>query len=139
MQQLTLRHSAWYGDRETTLQLPESWQLVRHSLPERAALTENEQRERLEPFVDRLLEGRDLSALSVAAVVDDISRPTQVGPVLEIVLGRMRQAGVDAGRMTVVTAGGTHVPMSETLLRRKLGDDTIRTVHGVGYAFGDPS
>ncbi len=24
-------------------------------------------------------------------------------------------------------------------VRRKLGDDTIRTVHGVGYAFGDPS
>jgi DNA-binding response OmpR family regulator len=24
-------------------------------------------------------------------------------------------------------------------VRRKLGDDTIRTVHGVGYAFGDPA
>lgn len=24
-------------------------------------------------------------------------------------------------------------------VRRKLGDDTIRTVHGIGYAFGDPS
>jgi len=24
-------------------------------------------------------------------------------------------------------------------VRRKLGDDTIRTVHGVGYAFGDPT
>jgi len=23
-------------------------------------------------------------------------------------------------------------------VRRKLGDDTIRTVHGIGYAFGDP-
>jgi len=122
VQKLTLRHSAWYDDREITLQFPVSWQVVRHSLPERTALTESEQRERLEPFVDRLLAGRDPGALSVAAVVDDISRPTQVGPVLEIVLGRMQQAGVDAGRMTVVTAGGTHVPMSETLLRRKLGD-----------------
>lgn len=36
------------------------------------------------------------------------------------------------------TVGGRTVDSHVRALRRKLGDDIVRTVHGVGYALGDP-
>jgi DNA-binding response OmpR family regulator len=37
------------------------------------------------------------------------------------------------------TVGGRTVDSHIRALRRKLGDDIVRTVHGVGYALGDVS
>ena len=77
---------------------------------------------------------------TVLIVSDDHHRPTPVRTILPPVLEEIRKAGVPDTSVEIIMALGSHRPMSDQEIRRKLGEDGndprfIRTVHGVGYAF----
>ena len=53
---------------------------------------------------------------------------------------RLAEARLPAGPWGYYAGGGTRTVDSHVrALRRKLGNDVVRTVHGVGYAAGDGS
>ena len=59
---------------------------------------------------------------SVLVLVDDGTRGTPVARVLRHVVGELAAAGVTDERITILTAQGTHRPMVDGELQRKLGE-----------------
>ena len=62
----------------------------------------------------------------VLLLVDDFTRPTPVAEMLPAVLTELREAGVEQRNISFLTAPGTHRPMTEQELVRKLGPDVLR-------------
>jgi hypothetical protein len=70
------------------------------------------------PPLDELLKDSE----SAAVVIDDDTRPTPVSLILPLILDRLVAGGIDRGNIAIVVAVGTHHPMSEEALRKRVGD-----------------
>lgn len=71
------------------------------------------------------IRSQDLSGKRVVMIVDDWGRPTPVSQVVHLFLSELQATGVERDKITFVTAGGMHDPMSPEDLARKLGPDTV--------------
>jgi nickel-dependent lactate racemase len=65
------------------------------------------------------------SARKVAVIVDDLTRPTPVPPILHVVLPGLERAGVPREAIAIVIAAGTHAPMVRDDLESRLGADVV--------------
>ncbi|MFH1010347.1 MAG: nickel-dependent lactate racemase [bacterium] len=59
----------------------------------------------------------------ILVVVPDNTRPCPLPEILPVVLDCLRRAGT--GSITMITASGTHLPMSDAVLRRHVGASTF--------------
>ena len=73
------------------------------------------------PPIGDLLGNLKVESIKAAVIIDDDSRPTPTAAILPIVLGRIEKAGVKTENITIVIALGTHPPMSEEAVIRKVG------------------
>jgi len=60
---------------------------------------------------------------SVVIMVDDGTRPTPAAKILPLILERIEKVGIPDEQVLVFMGLGTHRPMTETELCRKLGDE----------------
>lgn len=116
-----------WGDDELKIPIPADWTLLP---PAEARLqpATADWRQRLAAALQRPLAGPTLRELLRAArhgrvclVVEDLTRHSPLGDILEIVLKEVRQAGIADGQMEIVIAGGMHPPISDDQARAKLG------------------
>jgi nickel-dependent lactate racemase len=64
-------------------------------------------------------------AESAAIVIDDDTRPTPVNRILSLITDYLMTHGIEKSRLTVVIAVGTHHPMSEEAIRKRVGDQVF--------------
>lgn len=81
--------------------------------------------------LDRELSGRKISELangrkSAAIVFDDITRPTPIKEIAEIVLDELLKAGIQKENIVFVAAVGCHRAMSREDNVRKLGENIVQ-------------
>lgn len=113
----------WYGDEWLELQLPEGWRITTHwptNLPDIG-------QEGIEDAFDTPIGTPVIEELArrkrhVAIAVDDIARATPASRLLPALVGRLERAGVDPDRIRVVLAIGTHRPMIQQDIVKKLGE-----------------
>ncbi len=124
-------------DKKEFFALPEGW-AVSHFVeskqagpvpPVRQLTLEALARPKGAPPLSELAAG----ARRVAVIVDDATRPTPVAEVLSVLLPHLAQAGVAAGRTTIVVALGTHVPMKKEDLEARLGRDVATSYRVVQH------
>jgi len=65
-------------------------------------------------------------AKSAAIVVDDITRPTPTKMLLPLVLDQLTTVGIGRASIKIIVALGSHAPLSEADLRRKLGTEVVQ-------------
>ena len=122
MQTIELLTSAWHGDHPLSLDFPDNWRLQvlgDQSLP---AMPAEELRQR----VCTPVSGQPLRQIAVghqraAILIDDLSRPTPVGDILPAVMAELELAGIPPGQVVLVVAGGTHTPLDDDAVQKKLG------------------
>ncbi len=114
--------AAWYGDDTVDLPFPAGWQVTVHTpdLPRPLELHEIVSAVRA-PVGAEPLTAIAHGARNVVIVVDDLTRPTPVEPILGVLLDELDAAGVARAQVTVLVATGTHGPASPEGLRRKVG------------------
>lgn len=66
-------------------------------------------------------------AKRIAIVVDDLTRPTPVGEILDVLLPRLIECGASPESITIVVACGTHVPMEKAILEARVGGRVMAT------------
>jgi nickel-dependent lactate racemase len=127
MKTLTLPWKAWHGDESFGLFFPESWDLQVCSMAQAPQLTELEIQSALRNSIGGVgLSGVSLNPRSVAIVVDDITRPTPTKVLLPLVLDQLAAAGIARQKLKIIVALGSHAPLSEADLARKLGAEIVR-------------
>ena len=112
----------WYGDEWLDLDFPASWQ-GQTCWPVRAPdIGEKGIEEALDhpigtPPLEELARGKRW----VSIAVDDISRPTPAAQLMPALMRRLEKAGVDLDRVRVVMGIGTHRPMVQADIVKKIG------------------
>jgi hypothetical protein len=77
-------------------------------------------------------------ARRVAVLVDDMTRPTPVDLILPVVLEELSRRGIRDEQVTVVIALGSHRPMTEEEIRRKVGGQVAGRYRVMNQRFDDP-
>jgi lactate racemase len=127
MKTLSLPWKAWHGDKRCKLVFPESWDVQLCSMTQAPRLTDFEIRSTLRDSIDGA--GFDAvfrRAKNAAIVVDDITRPTPTKALLPLVLDQLITAGIARAKIKIIVALGSHAPLSEVELARKLGAEVVQ-------------
>ena len=118
----TVYSRAWYGDKELTLNFPTGWE-VEVLGPKDAPVLSDTQIEKAfaEPIgtsrISELAKGKK----SAAVVVDDLSRPTPAAEVIPFLLRELASAGVPKSEIRFVVGGGSHRPLTDEEVAKKIG------------------
>ena len=127
MKTLSLPWKAWHGDESFGLFFPEFWDVQVCSMAQTPQLTELEIQSALRNSIGGVgLSGMSPNPRSVAIVVDDITRPTPTKVLLPLVLDQLAATGIAREKIKIIVAVGSHAPLSEADLSRKLGAEIVR-------------
>lgn len=84
------------------------------------------------PSLDALVEGKE----TVAIAVDDLTRPACLQPVIDPLLDKLEERGIDRRRIRIIFGLGMHQSVTGIEIAKKLGADAARRV---GVLCHDPS
>jgi len=132
----TVYSRAWYGDEELTLNFPTGWE-VEILGPKDAPELSDAQIEKIfaepigTPRIAELAKGKK----SAAIVVDDLSRPTPAANVIPFLLRELASAGVPKSEIRFVVGGGSHRPLTDEEVAKKIGADVAAAYQATSHDF----
>ena len=71
----------------------------------------------------------------VLIIIDDYTRPTPTQIILPVLIDRLNKAGIPDSRITIMTAAGTHRPMTKEELTAKCGENVFGRIHVLNHEF----
>ena len=133
----------WGANARLPLDMPPEWDIVGSMEPnERPPVSDPDAatREALaQPIGMQPLREVARSAKTVAIVVDDISRPTPVHLMMPGIVAELTAGGVPETAITVVTALGTHRPMTSEEIGQKIGPEWEKRLRWENHDYADPA
>ena len=137
MNNTTKVHSgAWYGDKELILNFPTDWEVEVLNPNDAPALSDAQiDRAFAEPIgtprISELAKGKK----SAAIVVDDLSRPTPAAKVVPFLLRELAAAGVPKSEIRFVVGPGSHRPLTDVEIAKKIGADVAAEYETTNHDF----
>ena len=118
----TVHSHAWYGDEALTLKFPTGWEVEILGPKDAPTLTEKQIEHAFaepigSPRIAELANGKK----SAAIIVDDLSRPTPAATVIPFLLRELTSAGVPKSEIRFVVGGGSHRPLTDEEMAKKVG------------------
>ncbi len=115
-----------FGKEKIAFNLPTQWNVLCNAVP-REIFAEKELSELFKRALASPIEAPPSTEMmkgagSAAIVIDDDTRPTPVDRILPLIIDCLDAAGIDESRIGIVIAVGTHHPMSEQAIRKRVGD-----------------
>ncbi len=126
---MKVRWQAWYGDREIDLDFPAAWRVEKVQMADAppadfTTLAASLRRPIGTPTLEELA-----SASSCAAIaVEDITRPSALGPIMQPVLDDLMAGGLGVEDIRIVMGLGAHTPMRREELIMKLGREVVENI-----------
>ncbi len=135
-QTVSVPSHSWFGDLERTLSFPAGWDVHVCACEDAPALSSAEIAAAFESPIGtpRIREAAKGKA-SAAIVVDDLSRPTPAADMLPHVLEELAAAGVPKAETVIVVGGGTHRPLTEEEMVKKVGAEVAATYATTSHDF----
>lgn len=123
-QTVTVPSRAWYGDEERALALPAGWNVHTCAPNDAPPLSQAQIAAAFDnpigtPRIRQAAKGR----ASAAVIVDDLGRPTPAAEMLPFVLEELAAAGVPKAETAIVVGGGSHRPLTDEEIVKKVGAD----------------
>ena len=123
---MKIRWQAWYGDREIDLDFPTGWRVEKVQMADAppadlAMLAESLRRPIEAPTLEDLARGGSCAAIAV----EDITRPSALGPIMQLVLEELTAGGLGAENIRIIMGLGAHTPMRREELVMKLGREVV--------------
>lgn len=114
--------AAWYGDKDLPLEFPDSWDIKLFSMQDANEISIEEIETAFNnPFgTPPLIEIAKEKKIAVI-VVEDISRPTSMEGILNIILDQLNSAGIEDDKITIIYALGAHRPLDRRDSIKKVG------------------
>ena len=134
----TVRSRAWYGDEELTLNFPTGWEVEVLGPNDAPALSDVQiERAFAEPIGTSRISELARGKKSAAIVVDDLSRPTPAATVIPVLLRELAAAGVPKSEIRFVVGGGSHRPLTDEEIAKKIGADVAAEYEATSHDFMD--
>lgn len=135
-QTVTVPSHSWFGDIERTLTFPAGWDVHVCACEDAPALSSAEIAAAFDspigtPRIRDAAKGRG----SAAIIVDDLGRPTPAADMLPYVLEELAEAGVPKAETVIVVGGGTHRPLTEEEMIKKVGAEVAATYATTSHDF----
>ena len=132
----TIRSRAWYGDEALTLNFPTGWEVEILGPKDGPALSDAQiERAFAEPIgtphISELAKGKK----SAAIIVDDLSRPTPAATVIPFLLRELAAAGVPKSEIRFVVGGGSHRPLTDEEVAKKIGTEVAAEHEATSHDF----
>lgn len=132
----TVYSGAWYGDEELTLNFPTGWEVEVLGPKDAPALSDTQIEQAFAdpigtPCISELAKGKT----SATIVVDDLSRPTPAAKVIPVLLRELASAGVPKSEIRFVVGGGSHRPLTDEEVAKKIGADVAAEYEATSHDF----
>ena len=132
----TVYSRAWYGDEELTLNFPRGWEVEVLGPKDAPALSDIQiERAFAEPIGTARIAALARGKKSAAIVVDDLSRPTPAAKVVPVLLRELASAGVPKSEIRFVVGGGSHRPLTDEEVAKKIGADIAAEYEATSHDF----
>jgi nickel-dependent lactate racemase len=136
---VSLRSSAWFGDTQIKLNFPKTWNVEVVGSPRLKSLSIQDIKGLFaRPFGTRTLSSMALDYISVAIVIDDITRPTPTHLLIPLVIEELVSGGISLDNITIYIAGGTHKVGGKDEIIKKVGVNVFNeqriVVHDLRYS-----
>jgi nickel-dependent lactate racemase len=122
MKSIDIPWGAWYGDVPKTLTFPNNTDIQVVGLAERPPLTASEISQQLETLLPLI---RQKKPRRIAIVVDDLTRPLKMAPIIAILLERLDSAGYGHYSITFIIGGGGHRALGKNEIAKKVGESVV--------------
>jgi nickel-dependent lactate racemase len=125
---LSLPELLWYGNTTLELDMPNNWEV--EVCPMRGAnrpgLSESEMTDAIKnPIGSPPLRELAVGKRKAVIIFDDMTRPTPIYKIAPIVVDELIKGGIDEEQVSFVCALGTHGPLSQVELRKKVGREIL--------------
>ena len=135
-QTVTVPSRAWFGDAERALTFPAGWDLHICACEDAPALSSTQIAAAFDnPIGTARIRDAAKGRASAAIIVDDLSRPTPAADMLPHVLEELAAAGVPKGETAIVVGGGTHRPLTEEEVAKKVGAEVAANYATTSHDF----
>ncbi len=135
-QTVSVPSRSWFGDVERTLTFPAGWDVHVCACEDAPALSSSEIAAAFDsPIGTPRIRDAARGKASAAIVVDDLSRPTPAADMLPHVLEELAAAGVPKTETVIVVGGGTHRPLTEEEMVKKVGADVAAAYATTSHDF----
>ena len=132
----TVYSRAWYGDEALTLNFPSGWDVETLGPKDAPALSDADiERAFAEPIGTSRIAALAKGKKSAAIIVDDLSRPTPAARVVPFVLRELASAGVPKSETRFVVGGGSHRPLTDEEVAKKIGADVAAAYEATSHNF----
>ena len=132
----TVYSRAWYGDEALTLNFPTSWEVEVLGPKDAPALSDAHIEQAFaKPIGTSCISELAKGKKSAAIVVDDLSRPTPAAQVIPTLLRELRAAGVPKSEIRFVVGGGSHRPLTDEEVAKKIGADVAAEYQATSHDF----
>lgn len=130
VQNFEIPWAAWYEDKEFNLEFPDSWEIDVYRMKDAPELSQEE----IETAINNPIATSQLKELAegkenVVIVIEDISRPTRMEVILNLVLSQLNDAGIPDNKITILIALGAHRPMNRQDFIKKLGESIVDRIN----------
>ena len=132
----TMYSRAWYGDEELALTFPSGWE-ANTIAPKDAPKLSNAGIEAAfgQPIGTPRIAEMARSKRSAAIIVDDLSRPTPAATVVPFLLRELLEAGIPKSEIRFVVGGGSHRPLTDEEIAKKVGADVASEYEVTSHNF----
>jgi nickel-dependent lactate racemase len=114
--------AAWYGDKNFPIEFPDSWDVKSFPMEDANELSNEEIEFAIKsPIGTTPLKELAKGKQNAVIVVEDISRPSSLEVILNIVLDQLNIGGIDDSRITLIYALGSHRPLNRQDSIKKVG------------------
>lgn len=132
----TVHSHAWYGDKELKLEFPSGWEVEILAPKDAKELSDSEiERAFAEPIGSPHIAVLAKGKKSAAIIVDDLSRPTPAARVIPFLLHELSSAGVPKSEIRFVVGGGSHRPITDIEIAKKVGADIAKEYEVTNHDF----
>ncbi len=119
-------HEISFGKEKIAFELPQSWRVLSYAVPREIAAEKDVPKLFLRTL-DNPVDAKPLPNILKGAhpttiVIDDDTRPTPIHLILPLIADYLVANGIDKSRIKIVIAVGTHHPMPEEAIRKRVGD-----------------
>jgi len=114
--------AAWYGDEDLSLEFPDSWDVGLFNMKDANEISKKEIENAISnpigtPPLEEIAKGKQNAVI----VVEDISRPTSMETILNIIIAILNSVGIEDDKITLIYALGSHRPLDRRDSIKKVG------------------
>jgi len=114
---------AWFGDKQRELTFPKRWEIKIHQIADASEIDDQAIQQCIrQPIATKTLRHLASGKRKITIAVEDITRPTELGRILDAILQELYDSGVAVENISFVICNGAHAPMLKQDVEKKLGN-----------------